>query len=58
MKVADDPNLERRHQLPAAMKRRYEPPQLLTETMDVKGTNKSFTNVSDIHDTPSTNSGS
>jgi hypothetical protein len=40
MKVAEETGLERGQQPQAAEKRRYEPPQLLKETMDVAGTYK------------------
>ena len=49
MKVAEDPNLERRQQPQVAAKRRYEPPRLLAETMDVRGTNKTNTSIIDLH---------
>jgi hypothetical protein len=57
MKVEDDPNLGRRDEAQRPSKRRYEPPRLLTETLDVRGTNKSFHSVIDLHPGISTGSG-
>lgn len=58
MKVAQDPNLELREQgSPAVLKRRYEPPRLLTETMDVRGTDKTHHSFVDTHGGASTFSG-
>jgi hypothetical protein len=49
MKLAEDPNLEGLHPPEANTKRRYEAPRLLVETMDVRGTSKSFHSVIDLH---------
>ena len=48
MKSVEDSNLERGRQ-PGAARRRYEPPRLTTETVDVRGTSKTNTSILDQH---------
>lgn len=58
VKSVENSNLERRPDSVAAPKRRYEAPRLVTETLDVRHTNKTNTSVIDIHAGVTTNSGS